>query len=53
MSCYARGVRIEQKAGSTLDHGRTVVPAMGCGEHETAASSSSFDFVTEINRAPL
>jgi len=40
---------MKQKADSNLDHGRTVVPTIDRGEHETAASLSSFGCVAEIN----
>jgi len=49
----ARGVRKEQKASSSTDHGQTVIPATDRGEHEAAASSSAFDCVAKINQAPL
>jgi len=53
MCCYARGAKKEQKASSILDHGRTVVPVMNCGEPITGTSSSSFDCLVEIKRASL
>ena len=53
MCCYARGARKEQKAGSSPDYSQTVALATNGGEPIAAASSSSFDYVAEINRTPL
>jgi len=39
--------------GSSPGHGRTVAPVRDRGEHEIAASSSSFDCIAEINQVPL
>jgi len=32
MCCYARGARIEQKIGSSPDHGQAMMLAMDLGE---------------------
>jgi len=50
---YAHEARKEQKADSSPDHGRIVVPATDRGEPVTTASSSSIGCVAEIKRASL
>jgi len=53
MLFHTRGVRNEQKFGSSTGHGWPMVHPMDRGQPVTAASSFSLGCVAKINRSSL